>query len=146
MGLEMFRKTLDNAEAGDNVGVLLKNVPNKEVYKGYVLSVPNFMKTASKFKAKIYVLTEKEGGRSKPFWSGYKPQFFFRVTNITGTIIVEKEVEQDKDMDTAMVMPGESLVVDIHLVENAVINSDLRFVMREGKKTIGAGVIIQILE
>jgi len=80
MGLEMFRKILEIGEAGDNVGVLLKNVPNREVYKGYVLAAPNFMKTANKFQAKIYVLSEKEGGRSRPFRSGYKPQFFFRVT------------------------------------------------------------------
>jgi len=91
MGLEMFRKTLEQCEAGDNVGVLLKNVPNREVYKGYVLASPNIMKTANKFKAKVYILSEKEGGRAKPFKSGYKPQFFFRVSNITGTIVLEKK-------------------------------------------------------
>jgi len=142
MGLEMFRKTLEESRAGDNVGVLLKNVPNREIYKGYVLATPNIMKTANKFKAKVYILSEKEGGRSKPFKSGYKPQFFFRVSNITGTIILEKKTEEDE----AIVMPGESLVIEVVLVEKAVINKGLRFVMREGKKTIGAGAILEIIE
>jgi elongation factor Tu len=145
MGIEMFRKTLESSEAGDNIGVLLKNVPNKDVYKGYVLATPNVMKTANQFKAKVYILSEKEGGRSKPFKSGYKPQFFFRVSNITGTILLEKKQENNED-DELIVMPGESLVIDVHLVEKAVINIGLRFVMREGKKTIGAGVITSIIE
>jgi len=144
MGIEMFRRVLEIGEAGDNVGILLKNVPNREVYKGYVLAAPNFMKTANKFKAKIYILSEKEGGRSRPFRSGYKPQFFFRVTNVTGKIIVEKK--KNEEDEEAIVMPGESLVVEIHLIEKAVINNGLRFVMREGKKTIGAGTILSILE
>jgi len=142
MGLEMFRKTLDESRAGDNVGVLLKNVPNREVHKGYVLATPNVMKTANRFKAKVYILSEKEGGRSKPFKSGYKPQFFFRVSNITGTIILEKKTEEDE----TLVMPGDSLVIEVLLVEKAVINKGLRFVMREGKKTIGAGAILEIIE
>jgi elongation factor Tu len=145
MGIEMFRKILDVAEAGDNIGVLLKNVPNRDVYKGYVLSTPNFMKTANKFTAKVYILSEKEGGRSKPFKSGYKPQFFFRVSNVTGTIILNTTEEKETD-EELIVMPGENLVIQVNLVEKAVINVGLRFVMREGKKTIGAGTILSILE
>jgi len=144
MGLEMFRRTLEIAEAGDNVGVLLKNVPNRDVYKGFVLSAPGFMKTASKFTAKVYILSEKEGGRSKPFKSGYRPQFFFRVSNVTGTILLQQNNEQTDD--ELIVMPGESLVIQVNLVEKSVINIGLRFVIREGKKTIGAGTILSIIE
>jgi elongation factor Tu len=163
VGLEMFRKILDSAQAGDNIGVLLKNVPNKEIYKGYVLAAPGLMKTSNKFTAKVYILTEKEGGRANPFRSGYKPQFFFRVTNVTGTIIVNKKSEEnlqlkqenpvveeklpsDEEEEIDIVMPGESLVIEVNLVEKSVINQGLRFVMREGKKTIGAGTILKILE
>jgi len=163
VGIEMFRKILDISHAGDNIGVLLKNVPNKEIYKGYVLAVPGLMKTANKFTAKVYILTEKEGGRANPFRSGYKPQFFFRVTNVTGTIIVNKKSEEnlqlkqenpvveeklpsDEEEEIDIVMPGESLVIEVNLVEKSVINQGLRFVMREGKKTIGAGTILKILD
>ena len=162
MGLEMFRKILDNAQAGDNIGVLLKNVPNKEIYKGYVLAAPGLMKTSNKFKAKVYILSEKEGGRANPFRSGYKPQFFFRVSNVTGTIMVNKKSEENQQLlqedknkelnynvdedDIDIIMPGESVVIEVHLVEKSVINKGLRFVMREGKKTIGAGTILSILE
>jgi elongation factor Tu len=141
------------------VGVLLKNVPNREVYKGYVLAVPNLMKTCSRFKAKVYFLTEKEGGRANPFRSGYKPQFFFRVSNVTGTIIVDKKSLENKELlssdelsnanseeDFEMVMPGENLIIEVQLMEPSVINEGLRFVMREGKKTIGAGAILKILD
>lgn len=160
MGLEMFRKVLDRAEAGDNVGVLLKNVPNREVYKGFVLAAPNLMKTSLRFKAKVYFLTEKEGGRANPFKSGYKPQFFFRVSNVTGTILVDKKSNENKELltvsenpvtageddDFEMVMPGENLIIEVTLMEPSVINEGLRFVMREGKKTIGAGAILKILD
>jgi elongation factor Tu len=163
VGLEMFRKILDTAQAGDNVGILLKNIPNKEIYKGYVLAKPGLMKTSNKFKAKVYFLTEKEGGRANPFRSGYKPQFFFRVSNVTGTILVNKkseenlqlkeenltnqeDISQQDEEEIDIVMPGESLVIEVHLVEKSVINQGLRFVMREGKKTIGAGTILSIIE
>jgi elongation factor Tu len=142
---------------------LLKNVPNKEIYKGYVLAVPGLMKTSNKFSAKVYILTEKEGGRANPFRSGYKPQFFFRVTNVTGTIIVNKKSDENlqlkeenkasesqemlqEDEEIDIVMPGESLIIEVNLVEKSVINQGLRFVMREGKKTIGAGTILKIIE
>jgi elongation factor Tu len=138
MGLEMFRKILTEAFVGDNVGVLLKNVPNREVNRGFMLATPNTMKSYTSFNARVYILSQKEGGRSKPFKTGYKPQFFFRVSNVTGSINLEDEVE--------LAMPGENLNIKVVLVEKSIINVGLRFVMREGKLTIGAGVITSIIE
>jgi elongation factor Tu len=136
MGLEMFRKALDFAEVGDNVGVLVKSVKREDARRGFVLATPNLIKTHMSFNAKIYVLTKKEGGRHKSFVTNYKPQFFFRTANITGTIILPEDV--------SVVMPGDSLIVEVNLVEKAPINIGLRFVMREGNLTIGAGVITEI--
>ena len=138
MGLEMFRKILTEAFVGDNVGVLLKNVPNREVNRGFMLATPNTMKSHTTFNARVYILSQKEGGRSKPFKTGYKPQFFFRVSNVTGSINLDNEIE--------LAMPGENLNIKVVLVEKSIINVGLRFVMREGKLTIGAGVIISIIE
>lgn len=137
MGLEMFKKLLDYAEVGDNVGVLVKNVPNREVFRGFILAAPNTLKVYTEFKAKIYILSEKEGGRSRPFKSGYKPQFFFRVQNVTGAIIL--------DNDEALAMPGENIIVKVKLIEKTVINLGLRFVLREGRLTIGAGIVTELL-
>lgn len=133
MGLEMFHKALDYAEVGDNVGVLVRHVKKQEARRGFVLAAPNMIKAHSSFFAKIYVLTKKEGGRHKAFVTNYKPQFFFRTANVTGTIILPESA--------AAVMPGDSLVVQINLVEKTALNLGLRFVMREGNLTIGAGVI-----
>jgi len=138
MGLEMHRKILTDAFTGDNIGVLLKNVPNREVKKGFMLATPNTMKSYFRFLAKVYILSHKEGGRSKPFKTGYKPQFFFRVSNVTGSILLENESD--------LGIPGEHLNISVTLVERAIINVGLRFVMREGKLTIGAGVIVNVLE
>jgi elongation factor Tu len=138
MGLEMFRKILNEAFVGDNIGVLLKNVPNREVSRGFMLATPNTMKCHTTFTARVYLLSQKEGGRGKPFKTGYKPQFFFRVSNITGTIFLENEAD--------LAMPGENLNIKVVLMEKSVINVGLRFVMREGKLTIGAGVIVSIIE
>ena len=138
MGIEMHRKILDYAEAGDNIGILLKNIPNKQVYKGYVVSAPGIMGSYQNFIAKVYILTKAEGGRSRPFVHGYKPQFFFRVSNVTGTILFENIDE--------MVSPGDTASIKVKLIEKSVINEGLRFVMREGKLTIGAGVILKIIE
>jgi elongation factor Tu len=138
MGLEMFRKILVEALVGDNIGVLLKNVPNKEVHKGFMLASPGLMKAHNSFTARVYILSEKEGGRNKPFRAGYRPQFFFRVSNITGTISFLNDEE--------LAMPGENLNIKVVLVEKSVINVGLRFVMREGKLTIGAGVIISLVD
>jgi len=138
MGVEMFKRILDFAQVGDNVGILLKNVPNKEVLRGNILTAPNTMKYYTTFKARVYLLSEKEGGRAKPFRSGYKPQFFFRVSNVTGTITLEENVD--------LGMPGENLTIKVVFVAKSVLNEGLRFVMREGKLTIGAGVITDLIE
>ncbi len=135
LGLEMFRKSLDIAECGDNVGVLVKAVKRDDVKRGYILAALNLIKAYSNFKAKIYALTQKEGGRSKPFVSNYTPQFFFRTANMTGSIILPEEV--------SAVMPGDSLQVSVKLVGRVPLNVGLRFVMREGNITIGAGIILE---
>jgi elongation factor Tu len=135
MGLEMFKKSLDIAEVGDNVGVLVKAVKRDEVKRGYILSAINNIKAYSTFKAKIYALTHKEGGRKKPFASNYTPQFFFRTANMTGTIILPDDV--------SVVMPGDSCQVTVKLVDKVPLNIGLRFVMREGNITIGAGIILE---
>jgi elongation factor Tu len=137
MGLETFRKSLDIAEVGDNVGVLVKAVKRDEVQRGFVLSAVNIIKAYDNFKAKIYVLTKKEGGRHKPFVSNYTPQFFFRTANVTGSIILPDDI--------SVVMPGDSLVVNIKLVNKIPLNIGLRFIMREGNITIGAGIILEFI-
>jgi elongation factor Tu len=136
LGLEMFRKSLDIAEAGDNVGILVKSVKRDEVKRGFVLACINTIKSFINFKAKIYALTHKEGGRHKPFTTNYTPQFFFRTANVTGSIILPDDI--------SFVMPGDSLVVTVKLVEKIPLNIGLRFVMREGNITIGAGIIIEL--
>ena len=136
MGIEMFRKTLETAEAGDNVGILVKAIKRDEVKRGYVLAATNLIKAHNSFKAKIYALTKKEGGRHKPFVSNYTPQFFFRTANMTGSIILPEGV--------SVVMPGDSLQVNVKLVDKVPLNIGLRFVMREGNITIGAGIILEL--
>jgi len=137
MGIEMFRKILDSAHVGDNVGILIKNVPNREVIRGNILCAPGTMKCYISFVARAYILSGKEGGRERPFRSGYKPQFFFRISNVTGTIQLQSE--------DALAMPGENIIMTVTLVERSIINEGLRFIMREGKLTIGAGVITKLL-
>jgi len=136
MGLEMFRKSLDFAEAGDNVGILVKGIKKDEVRRGFVLAAPKFIKSYSEFDSKVYILSKKEGGRHKSFISNYTPQFFFRTANVTGVIILPD--------DHPVVIPGESLVISVKLVEKVSLNIGLRFVMREGNITIGAGVIVNL--
>jgi elongation factor Tu len=136
MGLEMFHKSLEFAEAGDNVGVLVRHVKRQDAKRGFVLAAPDFIKAYVNFDAKIYILTKKEGGRHKAFVSNYKPQFFFRTANMTGTITLPEDI--------AAAMPGDSLIVNVELVERVALNVGLRFVMREGNLTIGAGVITKL--
>jgi len=136
-GIEMFHKTMTNAEVGDNVGVLIKGIKKEDVKRGYLLSTPGSMKIYKTFEAKAYVLTKKEGGRHKPFVTNYKPQFFFRTSNITGSIILPEGVE--------VVMPGDSLDLKVELVELSPLNLGLKFVMREGTLTIGAGIITKLM-
>jgi len=133
LGLEMFRKSLDYAEVGDNVGILIRGIRKDEVSRGYVLASPATIKAYSKFEAKVYILTKKEGGRHTGFASNYKPQFFFRTMNVTGTINLPES--------HAFVMPGDSLNFNVVLVHKVPITVGLKFVMREGNLTIGAGVV-----
>jgi len=136
-GLEMYHKILDSAEVGENIGALVRNIRKDDVKRGFVLVKPGSVKAASKFKAKSYLLSKDEGGRHKPFKSKYKPQFFFRTSNITGEITL---------IDAEVAMPGETIEFQVTLVEKAAINPGLRFVMREGAKTLGAGIILEVLE
>jgi len=136
-GLEMYHKLLDSAQVGENVGALVRNVRKDEVRRGFVLAKPGSLKASTRFEAKSYLLTKDEGGRHKPFKSSYKPQFFFRTANITGEIILK---------DAEVAMPGETILFEVKLVEKAPVNEGLRFVMREGTKTLGAGIILKILD
>ena len=137
-GIEMFRKTLDQAEAGDNIGVLLRGIQREEVERGQVLSKPGTIHPHTKFKAQVYVLTKEEGGRHTPFFNGYRPQFYFRTTDVTGLI--------DLPAGTEMVMPGDNVDMTIELITPIAIEQGLRFAIREGGKTVGSGVVSEIIE
>ena len=137
-GLEMFRKTLDEAEAGDNIGVLLRGIQRNEVERGQVLAKPGTIHPHTKFKAQVYVLTADEGGRHTPFFNGYRPQFYFRTTDVTGTI--------DLPEGTEMVMPGDNIDMTIELITPIAIEQGLRFAIREGGRTVGSGVVADIIE
>lgn len=135
-GVEMFRKLLDYAEAGDNIGTLLRGVDRKEVERGMVLAKPGSIKPLTKFQAQVYVLTKEEGGRHTPFFGGYRPQFYFRTTDVTGVIQLPEGVE--------MVMPGDNIEMNIELITPIAIEVGLRFAIREGGRTVGAGAVIAI--
>ena len=137
-GVEMFRKTLDEAEAGDNIGVLLRGIQRNEVERGQVLAKPGTIHPHTKFKAQVYVLTADEGGRHTPFFNGYRPQFYFRTTDVTGTI----DLPEGKEM----VMPGDNIDMTIELITPIAIEQGLRFAIREGGKTVGSGVVADIIE
>ena len=132
-GLEMFRKTLDEALAGDNVGALLRGVERNEVERGQVLAKPNSIQPHTQFKAEVYVLTKEEGGRHTPFFNGYRPQFYFRTTDVTGVVKLPEGTE--------MVMPGDNVTMEITLITPIAIEQGLRFAIREGGHTVGAGVV-----
>ena len=136
LGLEMFRKSMDYAEVGDNVGVLIKGVKKDDVKRGFILAAPGYIKPYKKFIAKVYVLSAEEGGRKKPFVTNFKPQFFFRTANVTGTIFLPDDV--------SIAMPGDSLNLTIELIDYCPLNVGLRFVFRESHCTIGAGVITEL--
>ena len=137
-GVEMFRKLLDQAEAGDNIGVLLRGVQRDEIERGQVLAAPKTIKAHTKFKSEVYVLTKEEGGRHTPFFNGYRPQFYFRTTDVTGNIELEEGVE--------MVMPGDNARFTIELITPIAIEKGLKFAIREGGRTVGAGVVTEIIE
>jgi len=137
-GLEMFQKTLDEALAGENVGVLLRGIEKNDVERGMVLAAPGTCTPHSKFKGTVYVLNKDEGGRHKPFFTGYRPQFYFRTTDVTGTV----ELPQG----TEMVMPGDNVEITAELIHPIAMEEGIRFAIREGGKTIGAGTVSKILK
>jgi len=137
-GVEMFRKLLDEGQAGDNVGLLMRGVEKDELLRGMVVCKPGSITPHTKFKAEVYVLTSKEGGREKPFFSGYRPQFFFRTTDVTGSITLPEGTE--------MVMPGDNVTMEVDLIQPIAVESNLRFAIREGGRTIGSGVVTEIVE
>jgi len=137
-GIEMFRKTLDEAVAGDNVGVLLRGVEKEEIERGMVLAKPGSIKPHTKFKAEVYVLAKEEGGRHTPFFTGYRPQFYFRTTDVTGDIKLPDGME--------MVMPGDNVNMDVALITPVALEEGLRFAIREGGRTVGAGVVTKVTE
>jgi elongation factor Tu len=137
-GLEMFRKLLDDARAGDNVGVLLRGIEKSQIERGQVICAPGSIKPHKKFKAKLYVLTKDEGGRHTPFFKGYRPQFYFRTTDVTGAVTLPAGVE--------MVMPGDNIDIECELINPIAMEKGLRFAVREGGHTVGAGVVADILD
>ncbi len=137
-GVEMFRKILDEGRAGDNIGVLLRGIGKDEVERGMVLAKPGSITPHTKFKAEVYVLTKEEGGRHTPFFNGYRPQFYFRTTDVTGVIKLPEGVE--------MVMPGDNVNMSVELIAPIAMEEGLRFAIREGGRTVGAGVVTQIVE
>jgi len=137
-GVEMFRKILDEGQAGDNVGLLLRGVEKNDLERGMVLAKPGSITPHTKFKAEVYVLTKEEGGRHTPFFNGYRPQFYFRTTDVTGNVKLPEGVE--------MVMPGDNVTVEAELITPIAMEKELRFAIREGGRTVGAGVISEIIE
>jgi elongation factor Tu len=135
-GVEMFRKLLDSAQAGDNIGLLLRGIQKKEVERGQVICKPGSIHPHTKFKGQVYVLTEKEGGRQKPFFPGYRPQFYFRTTDVTGVITLPEGVD--------MCRPGDNVVMNVELITPIAIEKGLRFAIREGGRTVGSGVVTEI--
>jgi len=137
-GVEMFRKILNKGEAGDNVGLLLRGVNKETICRGMVIAKPKTVSIYNKFKAEIYVLSKKEGGRHTPFFNKYRPQFYLRTTDVTGEIFLKDKVE--------MVMPGDNVTIEVNLINKVVIDKGLRFAIREGGRTVGAGKVIEIIE
>jgi len=137
-GVEMFRKTLDEGQAGDNIGVLLRGVKRDDVERGQVVAKPGSINPHRKFKAEAYILKKEEGGRHTPFFNGYRPQFYFRTTDVTGVVTLPEGIE--------MVMPGDNVALEVNLITPIAMEKELRFAIREGGKTVGAGVISDIVE
>jgi len=137
-GVEMFRKLLDQGEAGDNIGALLRGLKREEVERGQVLAKPGSITPHTRFKGEVYVLTKEEGGRHTPFFNGYRPQFYFRTTDVTGSIQLPKGVE--------MVMPGDNITMDVELITPIAMEKELRFAIREGGRTVGAGVVADVIQ
>jgi elongation factor Tu len=143
-GVEMFRKLLDKGMAGDNVGVLLRGVEREDIERGQVIAAPKTITPHKKFKAQIYVLTQKEGGRKTPFFTGYRPQFYFRTTDVTGVISLDDEALSNDQKK--MIMPGDNTEITVELINTIAMEEGLRFAIREGGKTVGAGAVTSIIE
>jgi elongation factor Tu len=137
-GVEMFRKLLDQGQAGDNVGILLRGVKREDIERGQVLAKPGSITPHTKFKAEAYILTKEEGGRHTPFFKGYRPQFYFRTTDVTGIVELPEGVE--------MVMPGDNIAMTVDLITPIAMDKELRFAIREGGRTVGAGVVSEVIE
>lgn len=137
-GVEMFRKLLDEAHAGDNIGMLLRGIEKNQIERGQVIAAPGSIKPYKKFKGQVYILTKEEGGRHTPFFNGYRPQFYFRTTDVTGIAHLPQGVE--------MVMPGDNITMDIELITPVAMEKQLRFAIREGGRTVGSGVVTEIIE
>ncbi len=137
-GVEMFRKILDRGEAGDNVGCLLRGTKREDIERGQVLCKPKSITPHTKFKSEVYVLKKEEGGRHTPFFTGYRPQFYFRTTDVTGAAHLPEGVE--------MVMPGDNVTMEIELIQPIAMDAGLRFAIREGGRTVGSGVVTEIIE
>ena len=137
-GVEMFRKLLDEGRAGDNAGLLLRGVAKDEIQRGQVLAKIGSITPHTKFKAEVYVLTKEEGGRHTPFFNGYRPQFYFRTTDVTGAAQLPEGVE--------MVMPGDNVQMEVELITPIAMDPQLRFAIREGGRTVGSGVVTEIIE
>jgi elongation factor Tu len=137
-GVEMFRKLLDQGEAGDNIGALLRGVSREDVERGQVLAKPGSITPHTKFTAEAYILTKEEGGRHTPFFTSYRPQFYFRTTDVTGTVTLPEGTE--------MVMPGDNVSMEVVLIQPIAMDEGLRFAIREGGRTVGAGVVAKIIE
>jgi elongation factor Tu len=137
-GVEMFRKLLDEGQAGDNIGALLRGLKREDVERGQVLAKPGSITPHTKFKAEVYVLTKEEGGRHTPFFNGYRPQFYFRTTDVTGSVQLPAGIE--------MVMPGDNITVEVELITPIAMEKELRFAIREGGRTVGAGVVAEVIQ
>jgi elongation factor Tu len=137
-GVEMFRKILDEGEAGDNAGLLLRGIDKDEIRRGMVIAKPGTIKPHKHFKAEVYILKKEEGGRHTPFHNKYRPQFYFRTTDVTGEITLPQGVE--------MVMPGDNVTIEVNLIAEIALNMNLRFAIREGGRTVGAGQVTEILD
>jgi elongation factor Tu len=141
-GVEMFNKTLDEGRAGDNIGVLLRGVEKKELERGQVIAAPGSITPHTKFEAEVYVLTKEEGGRHTPFFPNYKPQFYFRTTDVTGTVL---EIKSREGKPAEMCMPGDNIAMEVEIISPIAMEEGLRFAIREGGRTVGAGVVAKIL-
>jgi elongation factor Tu len=137
-GVEMFRKLLDQGQAGDNIGALVRGIGREDVERGQVMCKPGSVKPHTKFKAEAYILTKEEGGRHTPFFTNYRPQFYFRTTDVTGVVVLPEGTE--------MVMPGDNISVDVTLIVPIAMEEKLRFAIREGGRTVGAGIVASIIE